>query len=576
MKKSFIIVILLFTCHLCFSQTKIGTINSENILELFKQNNNLCYTYVEEKAGVISILQEFYCNINGKKYGPFSKQPIIKKNINAFYIEFCIDDKYGYIINNTVFGPYEDLDKVIYNNDGTKFSFVYSEDHVYYLIENGKVIDKKAYIDENSYNANNTLCYCYAEEIDQDYPEIFVKVGNETFGPYSDYDRFEFNENGEYYIKVEDEYDDDYVLFNGKLYAKNDFNEEWFAPSDFLKDSEGFYYQTGNQRTESYDELDYVYLSTFFEHSDITILKGKKDNQTYIIKNFKTIYGPYTDERFNNFYLEKGTNSLYYNVEKNNKYYLYKDGKIIDTSTQMIYPIFSENANVCFYQIKDSNGKYWLSTGKEKAGPYDSITDISISKDGTKIAYVVKINGKNFIFDGIKKLGPFDWITDIAISPDNTLAYAYENNDEYFLVYKDQKYGPYFFIEGDITFSDDGKHIATFKKNPGSLAHDLLVDGKVIGTIDERDSFTIVFSKNGLHTLCYSLYSDLFFYDGKLIDGKRNNSYPFYTYNILTYTEEHDNKTITHLIINNQDFKGQFLSDDFIYLDGKNIMYIKN
>lgn len=576
MKKSFIIFIFLFTCKLCFSQTKIGTINSENVLELYKQNNNLCYTYVEEKAGVISILQDFYCNINGKKYGPFSKQPIITKEKNYFYINFCIDDKYGYIINNTLYGPYENLDKVIFNKDGTKFAFIYSEDKTYYLIENGVEIAQKAYIDETAYNSNSILFYCFADEIDEDYPELFVKAGNKTFGPYSDFDYFEFNENGDYYINVEDEYEDDYVLFNGKLYAKNDFHEEWFEPSDFLKDENGFYYQEGNQRTESYDEIKFTYISTFFDHPETAVLTAKKDNKTYIIKNFDTIYGPYTNEIFINFYLEKGTNSLYYNVEKNKNFFLYKDGKIIDTSNQMIYPIFSEDANICFYEIKDSKGKYWLSTGNEKAGPYDNISNIKISKDGSRIAYEAKINGEEFIFDGIKKLGPFDWISGLEISPDNSLAYSYEKNDEYFLVYKDQKYGPYFYVDLNISFSEDGKHVATFKKNPGSFAQDILVDGKIIGTIDEKESFSIVFSKNGLHILCYSLYSDSFFYDGKLIKGKRNNSYPFYTYNILSYTEESNNKSINHLIINNQDYKGQFLEDDFIYLDGKNIMYIKN
>ena len=53
------------------------------------------------------------------------------------------------------------------------------------------------------------------------------------------------------------------------------------------------------------------------------------------------------------------------------------------------------------------------------------------------------------------------------------------------------------------------------------------------------------------------------------------NELSFTEYGIVSYIESENNKKVYHLIINSNDYIGTFLENDFIYIDGKNIMLLK-
>lgn len=431
MKRRIFFIIIIFIAFICYGQTKIGKTNNENILEIYKYNNSIIYTYVEESEGLISILQDYYCNINGKKYGPFSKQPVIKTTKNHYYIDVIKDDKLGLILDDIFFGFYDDLEDLIFTDDESKYCFRYSQNNEYYLFENGKTIVNKPYIMENTYSPDNKLYYGYVDILDEDYPEIYIKTPNNTFGPYTDIDEFDFNENNEFNIKVEIDDYDDYYLCNGILYELDEFKQKRIELnfSDYKKDLDGLYYQEGNQRTLSYDDIHFASL-TRYTSSEITVLEATKNNNTYLIKDITKVYGPYPKESITSCRLSPETNELFYNTYINGEYTFYREGTKIATSTELIFPYFSENGKVFCFKLKTNDKKYWLSTGKEKIGPYDSITDITFSLDGTKIVYVGQINKEKYIYEGTKKIGPYSNVYDIELSNDNKLAFSYEDYDD--------------------------------------------------------------------------------------------------------------------------------------------------
>lgn len=564
----------------CFGQTKIGTTNNEKILELCKYNNSLIYTYVEEREGLISVLQDFYCNINGEKIGPFSKQPVIITTNKHYYIEVQGNDSFGIIIDDLFYGLYEDLEDIVFSEDESKYCFKYTQNDTDYLFENGKIVTQKAYITEAAYSPNNQLYYCYSEKIYNDYPEIFVKTPNKVYGPFSDINCFYFSSNNDFYIEVEKNDYDDYYLINGKLYNEEKYKKhlEKLGFSDFLRDKNGFYYQKGNQRTPSFDKLEFP---TVFSYGNAVILKAQKNNKSYVIKNFNTVYGPYSSNDFSSFHITPETNYLFYNVKENEEYHLYKDGEYITTSKDYIYPYTSANGKVSCFRIRTKDNKYWLVTGNEKTGPYDYIKDITISNDGAKVVYVGRNNDEEFIFEGIKKYGPYSSVYDIELSDDNKLTFSYADSDWNTCISFNQKqYGPYSGIKNyalNLKISNDGKHIAYIIDKYGDREKQkIIVDGKVIGEINEKEEYGFEFSKDNLHTICYSIYNDIFYFDGKKMEGKGkwwNSS--FEEYGILTYYVEENYKTIDHLIIDGKDYIGTRLQNDFIYLDGNDIMYLK-
>ena len=166
MKRLYLLTVFLFFTFFGFAQTKIGSVEYSNILEITKSNNDVIYTFVEEQVGLISIRQDFYCVINDKKYGPFSKQPDINVEYNYYFVEVQRDGNHGYIIDDSLFGPYEELDEVQFSLDGKSYCFIYSENDEYYLIENGKVVDNKPYISDSCYSPTGNLCYIFGEYID--------------------------------------------------------------------------------------------------------------------------------------------------------------------------------------------------------------------------------------------------------------------------------------------------------------------------------------------------------------------------------------------------------------------------
>lgn len=582
MKRLYLLTVFLFFTFFGFAQTKIGSVEYSNILEITKSNNDVIYTFVEEQVGLISIRQDFYCVINGKKYGPFSKQPDINVEYNYYFVEVQRDGNNGYIIDDSLFGPYEELDEVQFSLDGKSYCFIYSENDEYYLIEDGKVVDNKPYISDSCYSPTGNLCYIFGEYID-DKLAVFIKVKDKSFGPYTNFDKFEFAENGDYYIEVEVDEEDDFVLCNGKLYSEDDFDDLYFTLdfSNIKIDSEGFYYSDGKNRSPSFDTIEKEEIKDFIDVPGNFVFTAIKDGLYYLIKNITEVYGPYSKVSTVYTYLEPSTEKLYYNVEHDGLYLLYREGEKLADSTRLIYPYFSKNGKTCCYMTQTSDKKEYLIAGDEKIGPLENLSGITVSDDGSKIVYSAEINGSEYVFEGIKKYGPYKDTSDISISPDNSLAFSYEDdNYNSFIFYRGQTYGPYKNVNSsflaDISFSSDGKHIASYVEFYGSQSKYIFLDGDTIGEIEEGEVYSEpCFSKNGEHTLCITYKPNYIYVDGKKINGSNGGTASFTEYGIVSYIESENNKKVYHLIINSNDYIGTFLENDFIYIDGKNIMLLK-
>lgn len=582
MKRLYFLIILLFFTFASFAQTKIGTLDYSNVLEIVKINDNVIYTFVEENVGLISIMQDFYCVINDKKYGPFSNQPDIGYNDNHYFVEVQKDEKKGYIIDNFLYGPYEDIEKLQFGNDGKSYCFIYSENDECFLIENGEVIENKFYISDACYSPIGSLCYIFEEYID-DERTAFVNVGNKTFGPYTDIDEFEFADNGDYYIKVEVAEENYFVLYNGKLYSEDDFNDLFFLLnfSNIKIDSEGFYYSDGKNRSPSFDVIEEKEIKEFLEFPGSFVFTAIKDNSYYLVKNISEVYGPYPKLSTIYTWIEPVSEKLYYNVENKGIYSLYKNDEKLAESTSPIYPYFSKNGKTCCYVTYTGDKKEYLITGNEKIGPFEKISSVTVSDDGSKIAYCTRINDNEYVFEGIKKYGPYKCTNDIAISPDNNLVFSYGDKDyNFYIYYKGKTYGPYKSINNgifiDFSFSSDGKHIAGYVEFYDSQSKYIFLDGDTIGDVSEGELYSApLFSKDGEHTLCLTYNPNFIYVDGKKINGRNDGIASFIEHGIVSYIESENNKVIRHLIINGKDYIGTFLENDFIYIDGMNIMLLK-
>ncbi|HOK00154.1 MAG TPA: hypothetical protein PLW34_11415, partial [Termitinemataceae bacterium] len=52
--------------------------------------------------------------------------------------------------------------------------------------------------------------------------------------------------------------------------------------------------------------------------------------------------------------------------------------------------------------------EYYVTIGKEKAGPYDDVGWLTFSPDGKTLAYGAKIDNKWYLIAGKEKAGPYD------------------------------------------------------------------------------------------------------------------------------------------------------------------------
>lgn len=540
-----------------------------------KINNDIVYTCVEEKIGLISVLQTFYCVVNGKKYGPFSDQPEIRKNDNTFYINIKIDGKKGIIYNNKLYGPYYEFDDIYFSEDSSKFLLSYLDDednHI--LLENDTVVVSSLYLlGEICYSLSNELCYAY----ENDDEECFVNVGEKQYGPFSWVDEFYFDSYENWYIQVDVD-EEFYVLCNGKLYTEDEFEMQYhiIGLSNVKKDSNGYYLTDGKVRSESFDEIDLKSLEDF-EENDIPAFIAKKSNAYYIIKKITKKYGPYSKLSYIDVDYDKKTERLFY---IDNDKSLYQDGLLV--SNLLSYPGLwrSENWETYCYKEQRYNGQY-LIANNEIIGPYDEIFGIDISKDGKKVVYEAKIKGEHYVFEGIKRFGPYIDVYSLTISPNNKLAFVYKDNDyNEFVYYDGNMYGPYEDVGTGVlgfSFSDDGEHIGTYVKKELLIKEKFLfVDGNISLSLPDIYSYEPIFSKTNNDILCVNYNPDWIYLNSKKINGKPSYTYPFKEYGIVAYTEETNNKRLKRLIINNSDYIGSFLWDDFIYIDNGNIMYIKN
>ncbi|TCW61870.1 WD40 repeat domain-containing protein [Treponema sp. J25] len=114
--------------------------------------------------------------------------------------------------------------------------------------------------------------------------------------------------------------------------------------------------------------------------------------------------------------------------------------KIVGTTTEDILQIGVIDGKTPVYVSKTIKEglistivEYYVTIGKEKAGPYDVVGRLTFSPDGKTLAYGAQIDNKWCVFAGKEKAGPYDGVGWLTFSPDGkTLAYKAEIDEEYY------------------------------------------------------------------------------------------------------------------------------------------------
>lgn len=182
MKKIFLLLLICIG-SISYAQQKIGNISDKNILEITYINNSLIYSYVEESTGLISIKKQYFCNINGKIYGPFTKQPEIKNLKLNYHIKTVSNNSFGCIIDNVFYESDDYVSEVLFNEDKTNFAFICRINDKDNLILNGKIIATEYRIYDLNFLTDETLCYMIEEITDNDSIYYYLLVdGNEYIG----------------------------------------------------------------------------------------------------------------------------------------------------------------------------------------------------------------------------------------------------------------------------------------------------------------------------------------------------------------------------------------------------------
>lgn len=362
--------------------------------------------------------------------------------------------------------------------------------------------------------------------------------------------------------------------------------------------------------TDGYDRLCYEY-------------KDPSNGAYYIVicdsKGNKDEYGPYTLNSLPVFFYDD--NTLAYIAKSKDEFEFYLNGKKTDSYDNLNIDLaLFYNRNMMFFAVEKA-GKFYITNGRDKFGPYDNIGEIKLSLDGKRISYPIQTNGEwrltidnkvidmkpdffnvaNFSPDGsvfaFWALYDNEWfiiknnekiktenktkgeLYSIIISPDNkTMAYSIQDsNGLWYLINGDKKMGPYERCF-PYTFTQDSKNLIYSAKIDGKY---YVFDGNKKNGPYENISY-LASSADGTKTAYFVLENgkSYLFYDNKKTAEYFPGGYKIHfsnKNNILSYNAIRDDEVLcNYVLIDGIPYIGDACKDKVAYLkDGKIIVEVK-
>ncbi|MGI5085428.1 hypothetical protein [Treponema putidum] len=362
--------------------------------------------------------------------------------------------------------------------------------------------------------------------------------------------------------------------------------------------------------TDGHDRLCYEYKdpSNGTYHIVICDSKGNKDE-----------YGPYTLNSPPVFFYDD--NTLAYVAKSKYKFEFYLNGEKKDSYNNLNIDLtLFYNRNMMFFVVENT-GKFYITNGRDKFGPYDNVGEIKLSLNGKRISYPIQTNGEwrltidnktvdtkpdlfnvaNFSPDGsvfaFWALYDNEWfivknnekiktenktkgeLYGVIISPDNkTMAYSIQDSTGlWYLIIGNKKMGPYERCF-PYSFTQDGKNLIYSAKIDGKY---YIFDGdKKIGPYENVSS--LASSTDGKKIAYFAVENgkSYLFYDNKKTAEYFSGGYKIHfsnKNNILAYNAIRDDEELcSYVVIDGISYIGDAYKDKVAYLkDGKIIVEVK-
>jgi hypothetical protein len=132
---------------------------------------------------------------------------------------------------------------------------------------------------------------------------------------------------------------------------------------------------------------------------------------------------------------------------------------------------------VAYSEKINSENKLRMVVDKEAHSYYDDVRDLKFSEDGKEYAYVAKNDDEYFIIKNGKKIATHSFIgfNSLRWSPDNYLAYTISKDEGYYVVYKEDAFGPF-----ESKQPKEGYNVPLFSFHPKTfeIAYAAKINGK--------------------------------------------------------------------------------------------------
>ncbi|UTC63844.1 hypothetical protein E4O00_07925 [Treponema sp. OMZ 788] len=486
--------------------------NGEKVLGLIDiANENIIDIWLDKNGNPIvtccgGAFEGYYVLNDGNCYGPYPENIKNLIPLRRFPFYFNIQNKNSILVKKD--GTTEKLGNIEYccYYDEDKFACLISTEGKGYVYDGNETKGPymKGVYDFISlkFSKDGKLVYT-AKEGDTAY----VYYGDEKIGPYDDADSIQFDSKGSLYFRLwkeyyaeSDVYCESCVYHDGKelniydyiecLYSTEKGGFAYGAQKDDL-----WYVCYGDEEFGPFDEIRFFHIKGYGAISGFCndlveeyAFGFKKDDEWYVYNRHEDIkYGPFEDicdamvspdkkvliHTYGKDIVGRGDSCLYLGQEKIATF---------EQEVQVCKEWFRKTGKI-IYSYKKKHGGYGVFTGKDEVHTCGGFSEIIISNDGTKFAFIVKAKnkGETYVINGNEKIGPFEDLRSVKFSSDDTTLLISAKIGDYFYKYgSDIEFGPFDYNFSDSEFSSDGKVLAFIFKDDKKKKHSqIIIDGEI-------------------------------------------------------------------------------------------------
>ncbi|UTC63336.1 hypothetical protein E4O05_05475 [Treponema sp. OMZ 787] len=197
----------------------------------------------------------------------------------------------------------------------------------------------------------------------------------------------------------------------------------------------------------------------------------------YYVLNNDNCYGPYPESITH--LTPVWCFPFYFKLRKKNWVLVMEDGNC--ESFDKIERLNIHNYGEKFACSVLMNDQWYVYTGNEKFGPYDSIDYLTFFSNGS-LLYEIEENGLHYLYYDDSISSGYDLILDIHYTDEGILVYRAQKDELWYLCYGDEVLGPFedaqFSYNFDNTLIENGR-LFSFKRNDEWYVHNPYEDKNV-------------------------------------------------------------------------------------------------